>query len=903
MQIIQSNLLLIHLNINSIQNKFDDLKILNSELRSQIIVLSETKIDSTFKNEQFQLQGYNMYRRDRKKGGGGLMAFISHNIISTKLISPILKLIEVLALEIKVNNKTFLLIAAYRPPKVIGNDYYLKLENELSSLFMWAEQQRKSVILMGDLNLNRLDTNKREGKILLDIEESFDLKCLITKPTRITNVSSTLIDVLLTNTPELFKTSGTYNPEISDHCLIYGILNEKTAKYKPKTISTRSLKNIDVEGLIEGISAAPWHVGDIFVDIEDKIDYWNKLAEYNIDLHAPVKRKRVREVDVPYMTVEWKNAIRNKRKYAQLYAKNKTLENFELKKKFRNIASKIRRKAIKEYWCKKTQNLKEKPRDFFNTFRPFLGSKTKDNNTINLATDHGDIDYDASIIVNRLANYFNNVALEIGGKNVIDLQEKDHKEHTSIHSIKKEHQDDELDFKFQSINVKDTLDVLLKIKPKNAPGWNTPIPLSLLKNIAPALSASLTNIFNECIESGKWPLNWKKGEWTPAFKKGNKQDIKNYRPITVLPLLGKVFEQLVSRQITTYYDHIMHPRITAYRKRHSTETTLISLVEDWRKALDEKEKVHTVDVEMANLQVFLIVTGKEKVLVLSMDMSKAFDSLVPSLTLSKLSAYGFDNDAMQLMRSYFTDRFNRVKLDSTTSDWKEMKRGCPQGSSFGPMLWNLYQNDLAYQIKNTNLTMFADDHQMYRVGTDIQNIIHSLEKESSSALKWYKENYLVVNPDKFQFMKIGSSQDKEQSTLNIQNNLIEESKQIKLLGVTIDEHLCFSIHISELCSKASKRVGVLCRLKNLLPINAKLILYKSSILPYLTYCHTIWHHCRASYTRKVERIQERALRAIYNNHSEQYEQLLKKAKLPSLYNRRLQDIAILMYKVKHGLAP
>lgn len=114
---------------------------------------------------------------------------------------------------------------------IIRNNYFLKLEDELNSLCMWAESQKQTVILMGDLNLNRLDINKREGKILMDLEESFDLECLINRPTKITDHSS--------NKPDMFNKSGTYNPEISDHCLIYGLLNEKIMHYKPKIMNSR----------------------------------------------------------------------------------------------------------------------------------------------------------------------------------------------------------------------------------------------------------------------------------------------------------------------------------------------------------------------------------------------------------------------------------------------------------------------------------------------------------------------------------------------------------------------------------------------------------------------------------------------------------------------------------------
>ena len=161
-----------------------------------------------------------MHRKDRKKGGGGLIAYLSSTIASKTVKTPTFKHIEVLAIEMKINNKDLLLTGAHRPPKVTGKDYYLSLEGELKSLFMWAEMQKQTLVLMGDLNLNRLDTNKREGKILKDLEDGFGLECLIKNPCRITNLSSTLIDVILSNRPDIFTKAGTYNPEISDHCVM-----------------------------------------------------------------------------------------------------------------------------------------------------------------------------------------------------------------------------------------------------------------------------------------------------------------------------------------------------------------------------------------------------------------------------------------------------------------------------------------------------------------------------------------------------------------------------------------------------------------------------------------------------------------------------------------------------------
>ena len=416
-------------------------------------------------------------------------------------------------------------------------------------------------------------------------------------------------------------------------------------------------------------------------------------------------------------------------------------------------------------------------------------------------------------------------------------------------------------------------------------GWDVTAPPKLFKGVAEGIAPSLTRLYNNCIDLGEWPSEWKKGEWTPVFKKGDRQDKLNYRPITSLNLcVDKIFEHLLSKQVTRHYDPALYHRMTAYRKQHSCETTLLMLIEDWRSVVDRKE----------------LVT------ILSADMSKAFDSLSYSLTLKKLDAYGFNSISLELIRSFFDSRLNRVKINGHTGEWRIMERGCPQGSSFGPLLWNMFQNDMAFHIPDSNLTLYADDHQLYVTGKTYEEVESTLVTQGQQALLWYRDNFLLANPDKFQSLTINPRNidaDKKGSVLTIANDEIMKIEQIKLLGVNIDKNLNFTQHISEICTKASQKVGVLMRLRNLIPCQAKLILYKTAIMPHLTYCHLVWNFCKSSDGRKIERIQERALRAVFKTTTETYEELLKRAKLPTRHNRRLQDIAILMYKVNNDLVP
>ena len=205
----------------------------------------------------------------------------------------------------------------------------------------------------------------------------YGLECLITKPTRVTPTSATLLDVILTNKPELFRASGEFNPEISDHHIIYGLMKDKVYQHQRKVVTFRSIKALDAEKFNEDLKSAPWNVMDTFDTLDDKYNYWESLFNSIAEKHMPTKRMRFRKMDVPYMTPEWRKAIKMKRKYAKQYAYNRTEENWNLKRTWRNKATNYRRRAIREFWQRKADDLKSKPSDFYKTFRPFLNDKSK----------------------------------------------------------------------------------------------------------------------------------------------------------------------------------------------------------------------------------------------------------------------------------------------------------------------------------------------------------------------------------------------------------------------------------------------------------------------------------------------------------------------------------------------
>ena len=254
------------------------------------------------------------------------------------------------------------------------------------------------------------------------------------------------------------------------------------------------------------------------------------------------------------------------------------------------------------------------------------------------------------------------------------------------------------------------------------------------------------------------------------------------------------------------------------------------------------------------------------------------------------------------MHSYLNDRKNRVKIGNTTSEWKTCNRGCPQGSALGPTLWNLYQNDLFYESIRSQLSSYADDHQLYISGNNVSDVIQTLQRDGKITDDWYKANHSEGNISKYRVMVLGNTSETS-SAIEIDNVTIKRESSIQLLGVTLDEGLNFSGHISQICAKTTRRINVIMRLRKLIPLQAKLQIYKSAVLPYFNYCSLVWHFCKAGDRDKLERINERGLRAVFCEWIASYGEFLSRAHMTTLLNSRLQNIAIFMYKIKNKLLP
>ena len=415
---------------------------------------------------------------------------------------------------------------------------------------------------------------------------------------------------------------------------------------------------------------------------------------------------------------------------------------------------------------------------------------------------------------------------------------------------------------------------------KKATGFDN-IPPKLIKIAAKSLCKPITYLGNRSIQTSTFPDVLKYAEVTPIYKKEDVLDKKNYRPISVLPCLSKVFESVLIDQMSEFFDRVASPHLSGFRKPHNCQSVLLSIVEKCKTAMD-------------NNKVYGAVLT---------DLSKAFDCLPHRLITTKLKAYGLSANACMLIANYFTGRKQRVKIGGNRSEWMTLFKGAPQGSIFGPFIFNLFQNDLLFLIERlSDIFNYADDNTVGCSAESVQEVAIALQEATKVMLGWFEANYMQANPAKFQVIIF----DKTQSTCSLIINdgvVLQSQTCVKLLGLYIDVKLTFSEHISVICKKAGKQISALPRLSRNLDVNCKLMLFQSFILCHFNFCPLVWHFCSNRDLKKVEKVQHRALKFVYNDFTSSYSDLRRKANRPLMYVQRLRTIVTEVFKICNKFGP
>ena len=438
----------------------------------------------------------------------------------------------------------------------------------------------------------------------------------------------------------------------------------------PKEVIYRDYKNFD-NGVFRD---------ELRVAMDDSCNNWCSLENRFLNIlnnHAPVKKKTIRANHAPYMTKQLRKAIMRRTELANKYHKSKNEDDFRSFKKQKNYVNRLYKKEKKHFYSSLSVNDLKDNKLFWKTMKPLLSDKSKGDHKITLVKGDKIISKEDEL-AEEFGNFFSNAVKNLnipdipvnevsGIHDQVDKAILKYKDHPSILKINEMVPSTGEVFGFH--NVSEDI-VLKKVRDLNITKSTTfkNIPGKVFKDNVDVYYGKLTEIINHHLETDSFPDTLKFADVYPVFKKDVRTDVEHYRPVSVLSYASKVFERIIHDQVNIKMNAHLSKNLCGYRKGFSTQHALITMLEKWRKSLDDKGFGGAV----------------------LMDLSKAFDCMNHELLLAKMHAYGFGKSALKTIHSYLTNRWQRVKINYSFSSWEELLLGVPQGSVLGPLLFKVY---------------------------------------------------------------------------------------------------------------------------------------------------------------------------------------------------------------------
>lgn len=862
------------LNINSLLKHIDEIRIILANSSFDILAINESKIDDLIPDTEINILGYNLIRNDRNRAGGGVVLYIRDSIPYTERRDLIPDRLEMICIEVnRPHSKSFLVSTWYRPP---NSD--MELLDECDLFFSKCDSENKELLLAGDLNCdvikNSPDLHTRRLQFLCSL---YQIEQLINEPTRVTETSSTLIDLILTNRQENISSFGVIHLGISDHSLVYAVRKSIMPRSRPTVKEVRDFKNFNKDDFLADLARVPW---DVVQDSDDPNECWRvwKLFFHEIlNIHAPLRHKRTRKYPIPWITPYIKQLMKNRDFHKKQSIKHASQTHWVKFQAARNKVNIEMRNAKSKFFCDRIEDCVNNvdPKKSWSLINTLLGKNIKSTNISELLVNDTVIS-DPKLIAESFNEYFINIGPKLAAESNIDSAGDD----PQINDCAGFSPDS--CFRFSQIDVVSVALTLKNLKASKATGLDK-IPAKILKLSSDIIAPSLTAIFNLSLVTGIFVHDWKFARVSPIFKSDDRRKRENYRPISILPIISKVFEKEVFRQVYTYLtkNSLLSNFQSGFRPKHSTLSALIQMCDEWLESMDNGK-----------------LTG-----VIFLDIRKAFDSINHGVLLKKMNdCFGISDMELRWFGSYLSDRTQQCFVNGQMSSPKQIICGVPQGSIMGPLLFLLYINDMPDCLKSTIPCLYADDTQIFSSSHDSVELIANLNSDLTNVHNWLAKNKLQIHPAKSKLMFIGSSYSLNNKLCDhpvlVNNVPIPRIKTQKCLGVDIDENLSWEKHVETICKKAGAGIGVIRRIKPFVPHDILQSIYKALVQPYFDYCSPLWDTCGKLLKDKLQKFQSRAARVITGaSYEVRSADVLEALSWEILNVRRSKAKSILMYKI------
>ena len=822
--------------------------------KPDIVSITETWLNINEKHlvSEINIPGYNMFLNCREtKRGGGVILYIKDTINAVEVNKTNRSAYESVYVKIKINKKLLIIATIYRPPKTtLENDklLYDEIETIVST---------KTSIICGDFNLPHINwrsfTSDNEGSRLIKLMKKLYLSQFVREPT----LDNNILDIVLASDSDLI-----YSCEVgeilsnSDHKIIRCKVNCEV-NIKENAILVSNYKKGNILGLKTELQKVNWRAILASKNIEQMCSSFTNILLEAENKWIPKVRKRVNGTTNPqWMTNEIKLLINRKKKAYTIYKRSKSDEDFNRYVAVKRHCEKQIRKSKRNLEISISQQAKTNPKKFYQ----YIRSKKTIKDQIGPIKDvNNELVSDCKNMTKILNTFFQSVFIR---EDISSLP--------NIDSVPLRFSNEML--KIDEINENDIARHLKNLDPNKSTGVDL-VSSRLLRECQEELILPLKLLFNKSMQEGIVPSLWKCANVTPIFKKGNKCEAGNYRPISLTSVVIKILERIIKDKITSFLD------------RHK-------LIIDSQHGFRNSRSCLTNLLEFYN---YIFSNYDERVPsdIIYLDFKKAFDTVPHKRLLIKLKAHGMGDQLCSWVENWLTNRKQRVVINGEASDWLHVTSGVPQGSVLGPLLFLIYINDIDFGV-SSKISKFADDTKLGGKALTIGDC-ETIQKDLDNLNNWSEKWLLKFNKDKCKVMHVGYNNLKHNYKLQGRNLIrVEEEKD---LGVIVKSDLKNGSQCMAASRKANTILGFIARNFDCKTPEVITRLYTSLVRPHLEYAVQFWSPCYQKDQNKLESVQRRATKLVPGFRGLQYEERLKRLDMFSLKDRRIRGDLIETFKI------
>lgn len=817
------------LNKGSLGTKHDEFLAALESRSVDIMAINETWLKENEEKRAPLPSGYRLRHIPRPKDskklcGGGVGFYIRDSIYARQIRIPHTDTVEQMWIGVSLGGCKLAIGTAYRAQWVDVNTFIDALTESVMSLSSYDH-----VIVLGDFNIDFLNSSLPDTLKLNNFLHYTNMVQYVDKPTHFTDHSATLIDVVCSTT-KLFNISVDYIPDLGRHAFISCQLRLNKPKPPPRWIQYRPLKDINLKEFNSLVNAIKWE-NLISTDVNVAVESFNAYLLHVFDVHAPIIKSYIKNQSYPWITPTIRMMIKLRDEAHDKSRLTKLESDIKFYKELKSTVIKAMHSEKSAFFQHSINSNKQNSKKLWsNIKRNIVDFKHKPS----LPPGIND------------ANQVNNHFLNVPGNDKVSAADLMYFKNNRFCNAS---------FQLKPVDEMTVLKIIMGIT-TNAEGMDG-ITRDMIILTLPRTLKIITDVVNLSLKSGVFPEAWKEALVKPLPKVNNPTELKDLRAISMLPFLSKITEKIVSQQVTEHLNsnNILPAKQSGFRAGRSTATALLDVIDDTLTGID---------------------VGKGSIITL-LDHSRAFDTLNHELLLSKLSFYGFDDQALKWFSSYLTGRSQRVEIinengERSLSEALPINRGVPQGSILGPILFNLYSADLPNAIVKCNHHIYADDVQIYLSFKPEYTLsaVATINEDLERINEWAHQNCLVLNPHKSKFLVLGSSSQIDRinafkPVLKVGGTIIEQVTEARNLGVLMDNTLKFHNHVLETVKGCFYRLKVLYQVRDYLDVDRRVMLCEALILSKLNYADTVIGDCLFGYSKKLlQRVQNACARFCFS---------------------------------------